>query len=37
MIKLMISKCEIDLSRNACIAYINQGNSYKYIEYLRKI
>ena len=37
MIKLMISKCEIDLSRNACIAYINKGNSYKYVDFLRKI
>ena len=37
MIKLMISKYEIDLSRNACIAYINKGNSYKYVDFLRKI
>ena len=37
MIKSKVSKYEIGLSREACIAYINQGNSYKYIEYLRKI
>ena len=37
MIKSKVSKYEVGLSRNACIAYINQGDSFKYIEYLRKI